>query len=79
MSTIIDRDALLLLIHRLERISADSRQAHLASGIRGALLKALDHVETGNKTDDPSLQKAISIGYRILEQAARETISTSKL
>ena len=35
-------DQALLLISRLERLSADSYWAHRASGLRGALLRSLD-------------------------------------
>ena len=62
------------LISRLERISADSHCAHLASGIRGALLRAQDRIETGRPVNERRLQKLIEQGFDILEAAAREKI-----
>jgi hypothetical protein len=62
------------LLSRLERISADSHCAHLASGIRGALLRAQDQIETGHPVDERRLQKLIKQGFDILENAALEKI-----
>jgi hypothetical protein len=64
------------LISRLERISADSHCAHLASGIRGTLLRAQERIETGRPVDERRLRKLIEQGFDILEDAAREKIGT---
>ena len=61
-----------LLLARLERISVDSYWAHRASGIRGALVKLLDQIETGVPTDQAALDKNILIGFEILREAAEE-------
>lgn len=73
-----------LLISRLERISADSIWARRASGIRGALLKWADVIvqaesKTGdffeeNNQESERLAYIIDLGYKILEQAAKERI-----
>ncbi|RJP46345.1 MAG: hypothetical protein C4583_19030 [Anaerolineaceae bacterium] len=62
------------LLARLERISADSHCAHLASGIRGALLRAQERLEAGRPLDERRLQRLIEGGFEILEDAAREKI-----
>ena len=61
-----------MLLPRLERISVDSYWAHRASGVRGALTKILDHLETGQATDPESVKTNILIGFEILKEAAQE-------
>ncbi len=61
-----------MLLPRLERISVDSYWAHRASGVRGALTKILDHMETGETVDPESLRTNILIGFEILKEAAAE-------
>jgi hypothetical protein len=67
-----------LLTARLERLSADSSWAHRASGLRGSLLKAAQagKEELENKRVSPEtvhqIEKLLSQGFSILEQAARE-------
>lgn len=61
-----------LLLPRLERISVDSYWAHRASGVRGALTKILEQIETGTLTDQAALKRNIQIGFEILEEAAQE-------
>ena len=65
-----------ILLARLERISADSHCAHLASGIRGALLRVQERIEAGHPVDEYRLQQLIRQGFDILEAAAREKIGT---
>jgi len=66
------------LVARLERLSADSYYAHQASGVRGALLRELERVETirkaGDKKPSPTahLNLLIKKGFQVLEKAARE-------
>jgi hypothetical protein len=67
------------LASRLERLSADSRWAHRASGVRGSLLRQLEALELNLKTGstpDPvqleRLRQAIEQGYTILVKAGRE-------
>jgi len=69
-------EALLLptLLARLERISADSHTAHLASGIRGALLRSQERLETGRPVDSRSLRRLVEQGFHVLEAAAREKV-----
>jgi hypothetical protein len=71
----------LLLVQRLERLSADSLWARRASGCRGALLKALDQagvLEPGRAAtpaqplDAERLRWLMQFGYAMLEKAARE-------
>ena len=61
-----------LLLPRLERISVDSYWAHRASGVRGALTKILERMETGETVNPESLLANISIGFEILKEAAEE-------
>ncbi|MCQ3954130.1 MAG: hypothetical protein DPW15_12795 [Chloroflexi bacterium] len=65
---------LQFLLARLERIPADSVVAHRASGVRGALLRALDQLEAGRPVPVPEMRRLIESGYRLLEKAAREKI-----
>lgn len=63
----------LMLVDRLERISADSIWAHRASGLRGALLRGLELVQRdGGKTEIEKLSEVVKQGYHLLEQAALE-------
>jgi hypothetical protein len=65
----------LQLAARLERISADSYWAHQASGVRGALLRSLEWIESGRGARWKRLKELKSLvhkGYVTLENAARE-------
>ncbi len=67
-------DLARLLLARLERISVDSRWAHQASGVRGALLRELD-AQIGNSVNEPpALQKLLGLGFAILQRAAQERV-----
>ncbi len=71
-----------LLLQRLERISADSRWAHLASGYRGAILKLLDEADVGQLMDDIAtrqLEQLMDGGGAILIRAAYERIARRKI
>lgn len=61
-----------LLLPRLERISVDSYWAHRASGVRGALIKILERIETGQAINSESMKTNILIGFEILKEAAEE-------
>jgi hypothetical protein len=61
-----------LLLPRLERISVDSYWAHRASGVRGALTKILERIETGEAINSESMNSNILIGFEILKEAAEE-------
>jgi len=61
---------ILLLLTRLERISVDSYWAHRASGVRGALLKVLEMMESGSQDSKPDI--LIAEGFEILKEAATE-------
>jgi hypothetical protein len=67
-----DTQLIRLLLSRLERISADSHLAHRASGVRGALHKALDQQEKGTSIQTIYLIQLIDLGFNILEKAGRE-------
>ena len=62
-----------LLIHRLERLSADSIWARSASGRRGALLRGFSTFQ-----DDPNngniekMEILVSEGFKMLAKAASE-------
>lgn len=65
---------LRLLLARLERISADSVTAHRASGIRGAMLRALDVLEKNETGSSLSVMRLIENGYALLQKAAEEKV-----
>lgn len=68
------------LIYLLERLSADSHWAHRASGLRGALLRAVSVYESTMLEHNPAsiqqlnshLDSLIQAGYEILTIAARD-------
>lgn len=69
----------LLLISRLERLSADSYWAHQASGLRGSLLRSLEEMRAREPGSDASLSREgerlidlIERGFEVLEKAAHE-------
>jgi hypothetical protein len=79
-------DQALLLIKRLERLSADSTWARRASGCRGALLKFLDEagvLQSEEKSiislDMERLQRLVDKGFELLEKAAREIPDLEKI
>jgi hypothetical protein len=71
-----------MLASRMERLSADSSWARLASGARGSLLKLIEELEC---LDHPSplelqavldrLQHVMRICFRLLERAAQDLTS----
>ena len=61
-----------MLLPRLERISVDSYWAHRASGVRGALTKILEQMESGLPVDPAAVQINLTIGFDILQEAAEE-------
>jgi hypothetical protein len=73
-----------LLISRLERLSADSVWAHRSSGLRGAMLRLLEHLEqpqpagaepaSGLNQDRERLRSLTETGYDMLERAAKELL-----
>jgi hypothetical protein len=65
-------EAARLLAARLERLSADSRWAHKASGLRGSLLRAIEALEQGSAPEEAVLEDLVRRGFEILENAARE-------
>jgi hypothetical protein len=81
-----------LLISRLEHLSADSRYAHRASGLRGSLWRCLEEMEDGSQCNcSPSisdesqlhcdllyLEQLMAQGYEYLEAAAREIVAPEK-
>ena len=90
-NTIID--SVKLLIARLEHLSADSRYAHRASGLRGSLWRCLEELEANGSQcncspsisdksqlhcDLPNLERLMAQGYEYLEAAAREIVAPEK-
>lgn len=60
-----------LLAARLERLSADSRWAHKASGLRGTLLRCIEQSEQG-QPQPIRMADLITQGFEIVENAAKE-------
>ncbi len=58
------------LAARLERLSADSGYAHRASGIRGALLRAMEQLESGAIPAD--ISDLLQAAFALLVKAARQ-------
>ncbi len=71
-----------LLIPRLERLTPDSGWARRASGCRGSLLRLTENLEAHTASGSPpgpdeardlaALEQALSQGFAILREAARE-------
>lgn len=75
----MDKDTLsliMLLIARLERISADSYWAHRASGVKGSLLRIVEKHENGRPIWRKDLKFAMELGFFILEKAAGEKLAS---
>jgi hypothetical protein len=68
-----------LLLIRLERISADSYLAHRASGIRGALLNAMEQIRQGHSINKDALESLINLSFLILERAAAGSTYVSRI
>ncbi len=62
----------LVLVSRLERVSADSSWSHQASGIRGALFRLLAQIENGQPIDFAGLDRLVDKGYDILTKSLVE-------
>jgi hypothetical protein len=69
-----DKAWIELLLLRLERISVDSFWAHRASGVRGALLKELEKMETGEDFEESSLIRLAEAGFEVLRSTAEKRI-----
>ena len=68
-------DLLRMIVLRLERLSADSRWSHIASGYRGSMIKLLDHLERQSvptSEDTQHVEFLIDKGLELLTNAARE-------
>ncbi len=68
-----------LLVTRLERLSADSYWAHQASGVRGSLLRLVEHYERSaqlSQVELRQLKESLALGYRLLNLAAKERIAS---
>ena len=64
------------LIYLMERLSADSQWAHRASGVRGALLRAVQGVNDGAGQPDPAALERLNESAReLLVRAARELVA----
>jgi hypothetical protein len=66
----------MMVVRRLERLSADSIYAHISCGYRGALLQAVDEIEAGQagSAEVERLEWLIRQGFNLLENAARELV-----
>lgn len=65
---------LQFLLSRLERISADSAVAYRASGVRGAMLRVVEKLETGRPVPSQGVRRLIESGYALLQKAAEEKV-----
>lgn len=71
-------DQARMVVQRLERLSADSRWAHIASGYRGSLIKSIDRLnqlpdaEQASPDEVKLLDFLIDQGFDLLAKAARE-------
>jgi hypothetical protein len=71
-------DQALMIVQRLERLSADSTWAHASSGHRGSMLKMIDRLEREPVLEKTStvevelLDRLIDKGFDLLSRAARE-------
>jgi hypothetical protein len=62
------------LIERLERLSVDSHWAHMASGQRRSLLRAIETLQNypDNKLAYQHLEELVHAGFKIVENGARD-------
>ena len=65
-------ELLRLLAARLERLSADSRWARRASGLRGNIIKILEEVDKGETDVGRRLELLTDAAFDILRQAGQE-------
>ncbi len=63
---------IVMLLDRLERISADSTWAHRASGLRGSLLHAVEQYAAQRPPTAALLKSSIRSAFYILNKAAKE-------
>ena len=63
-----------LLLARLERVSVDSYWAHRASGMRRALIRMVDEMETDGHLSAEERENLVRTSFEILERAAREKL-----
>jgi len=75
----INSEIIQILLARLERISVDSYWAHRASGIRGALIRITEKMETGQPFKKTELNQHIKSGFAILEFSAKEKRPNRKI
>ena len=64
-----------MISQRLERLSADSRWAHISSGYRGSMIKLVDSLEgegEASEEDRRRLEHLIDKGLEFLTNAARD-------
>jgi hypothetical protein len=65
-------DLFRLLIARLERLSADSRWARRASGLRGNMIKIVEEMDAGIIISSDRLSLLTNRCFEILREAAKE-------
>jgi hypothetical protein len=75
----ISNELIHLLLARLERISADSYWAHRASGIRGALIKIAENIESRQPFEIRELRQLTQSGFLILELSVKEKRPNRKI
>lgn len=70
-----------LLVMRLERLSADSKWAHQASGVRGDLIKLIEALELPESNSEElmankreQIKYLMKFSFDILERAARDLL-----
>ena len=73
-TTNADASLIATLLARLERIPADSRWAHRASGLRGALLDIQQALEDGQPVDSRRLDDRVRAGLELLSRAGMERV-----
>lgn len=62
-----------MLLLRLEKLSADSPWSHRVSGIRASLAKKISGDQPGpDQERRQEIKRLMTLGYQILERAARE-------
>lgn len=69
-----------ILLDRLERLSADSSWAHRASGLRGSIIRYLNHQEKLDVEEGIiPLEILLEQGFDLLTKAAKEIPDCEKL
>lgn len=71
---------IIILINRLERLSADSIWSHRACGLRGSLMEYMEKLDVNNSEKSSDyLESILDQGYYVLEQAVKFRLTSTRI